>query len=96
MSQIFRLFWLRETGCDAGTPLRAGSSSSELEVRIRGAGFGGGRRGELMLSLPYLDQREWRKRGEILAGLAWERCGNAISAVLPPAWRCVTPRRTWR
>jgi hypothetical protein len=36
------------------------------------------------LHLPYLDQREWRRRGEILAACAWKRSGNAVFPVLPP------------
>jgi hypothetical protein len=83
MSQLFRLYWLRETGCDAGTPL--GAHQLEPEVQIKALELAAEEPGEFVLSLPYLDQREWRKRGELFAGLAWERCGNAIAPVLPPA-----------
>jgi len=37
--------------------------------------------GEIFLRLPYLDRREWPKRGEILASLLLERHGDVISFV---------------
>lgn len=93
MSQLFRLFWLRETGCDAGTPLRAAELEPEIRQRVLAlagtatnpnrAGPGG--EGEIALRLPYLDRHEWRKRGKILALLTLERRGNVISFVPSPA-----------
>jgi hypothetical protein len=83
MSQLFRLFWLRETGCDAGTPVRA--VELEPEIRQRVLELASTERGEIALRLPYLDQREWRKRSEILAALPLERRGDVISVVLGPA-----------
>ena len=106
MSQLFRLFWLRETGCDAGTPLRAAELEPEIRQRVlaladpgtadpgtadpvtkeNGAGENrAGENGEIALRLPYLDRREWRKRGEILASLRLERRGDVISFVPGPA-----------
>jgi len=89
MSHQFRLFWLRETGCDAGTPLRAAELEPEIRHRVLAlaaletnedyVGDSGGC--EISLRLPYLDRREWRKRGEILAGLELERNGDVISFV---------------
>lgn len=100
--QIFRLFWLRETGCDAGTPLRADQLEPQFQslelhkkiVELAGSGFQGGASrqdasgevasGEVTLRLPYLQQREWRRRGEILSALRWERQGCVVAPVLPP------------
>ena len=92
MAQRYQLFWLRETGCDAGTPLR----DDELEPELHAGENTGEDAGEeapktpaktlpakITLRLPYLDRREWSKRGEILAALPWERLGNVISPVLP-------------
>jgi hypothetical protein len=86
MSQLFRLFWLRETGCDAGTPLRAAELEPEIRQRVvalavarNGVGEDGA--GEIALRLPYMDHREWRKRGEILSALRLERRGDVISFV---------------
>jgi hypothetical protein len=87
MSQLFRLFWLREAGCDAGTPLRAGELAPEIqssEILSRILDLAECASEELWLRLPYLDRREWRRRGEILAGCTWERSGNVISPVLSP------------
>jgi hypothetical protein len=96
--QIFRLFWLRETGCDAGTPLRADQLEPQLQspelqkkiVELAAAASGEvafqeNASGEVTLRLPYLEQREWRRRGEILSALRWERQGCVISPVLPAA-----------
>lgn len=86
MPHTFRLFWLRENGCDAGTPLRADELDQQLEspeFSKKALALAGAFSGELTLRLPYLDRREWRNRREILAGLEWERRGNAISPVLP-------------
>ncbi len=80
MSQHFRLFWLRETGCDAGSPLRA--DELEPEIRDRILELAADAPGEVVLQFPYLDRREWRRRAEILAGLAWERRDNVIVPVL--------------
>lgn len=86
MPQLFRLFWLRETGCDTGTPLRAEDLEPEIqnpEVLGKLLELAGEDCGELLLRLPYIDRREWPKRREILGALAWERQGNVIFPVLP-------------
>ena len=58
MSKAFRLHWLRETGCDAGTLLRA----DELEpaIRQRALELAAGGPKEIGIHLPFLDKREWR------------------------------------
>jgi hypothetical protein len=88
MPQLFHLFWLRETGCDAGTPLRAVELEPEIRQRVLAlAGPSTGESGEceIALRLPYLDRREWPKRGEILARLPLARRDDVISFVPGPA-----------
>ncbi len=48
-------------------------------------GVGASEAGEIALRLPYMDHREWRKRGEILAALPLVRRGDVISFVAAPA-----------
>ncbi len=97
MSQLFRLFWLRETGCDAGTLLRSCELEPELQSPLvhrqileladgasQEEGVSGEVSAEILLLLPYLSQREWRRRGELLAGCTWKRRGNIIFPELPP------------
>ena len=76
----FHLYWLRETGCDYGTVLRA----EELPSAIRSCvlELAAGNSGEFLVRLPYLDRREWRARQEILSAMPMERRGNLIRAVL--------------
>jgi hypothetical protein len=87
MSQAFRLHWLRETGCDAGTLLRA----DELEpaIRQRALELAAGGPNEIAIHLPFLDKREWAHRDEILRSLTLERRGDSIVCCLPirPALR---------
>jgi hypothetical protein len=88
MPPLFRLFWLRETGCDAGTPLRAEELEPEIRQKVlelagtRAEESGGG---EIALHLPYLDRRESRKRGQFLASMALERRGDVLAFVPGPA-----------
>jgi hypothetical protein len=82
MSQLFRLFWLREAGCDAGTLLRAAELEPEIRQRVLALAENGA--DEIALRLPYLDRREWPRRGEILAALPLERHGDVISFVAAP------------
>jgi hypothetical protein len=82
MSHDFRLFWLRETGCDAGTLLRA--DQLEPEIRDRVIALATGMEGETVLRLPFFDLRDWKRRREILPGLRLEKHGNEISSTLDP------------
>jgi hypothetical protein len=81
MSQAFRLHWLRETGCDAGTLLRA----DELEpaIRQRALELAAGDPNEIAIHLPFLDKREWAHRDEIPRSLTLERRGDSIVCSLP-------------
>jgi hypothetical protein len=83
MTNIFRLFWLRESGCDAGT--RVGGDDLEPEIRQRVLDLVGDSQGEITLRLPFMDRRDWRRRGEILAALLLAREGDTIHCVLAPA-----------
>jgi len=79
----FRLFWLRETGCDAGVVIEA--REIERSIRDRVMTLTGGEGGEFALRLPYLDRHQWRRRGPILRNLNYEREGRLIRAILTPA-----------
>jgi hypothetical protein len=103
----FRLYWLRETGCDRGTPIGAEELPSPIRDRV--LELVAGDSGEFLVRLPYCDRREWRARDEILATTPLERRGNLIRAVLDhpaatrdtaatlaltdPAWRDTPPER---
>lgn len=82
MPYKFRVDWLRENGRDAGTIWGPDQLPPEIKSRI--LELAGEECGELSLRLPYMDRREWRKRGEILASLQWKRFGHCIEPVLPP------------
>ncbi|MBV8847098.1 MAG: hypothetical protein JO307_30180 [Bryobacterales bacterium] len=81
MSCTFRLFWLREDGCDAGTLLRADQLDSRIKDRVLELANGDG--AEIGIRLPFFDKREWRRREELLSGLTLKRSGNAIVCSLP-------------
>jgi hypothetical protein len=79
---MFRLFWLRESGCDAGTLVSAGElpqSISRRVLELAGSGCG-----ELSIRLPFYDRKECRRQHELLAALPFERAGSLIRAVLDP------------
>ena len=81
MTKRFRLYWLKESGCELGTPVDA----DELDAVIRGrvlelAGDDGG---PLTLHLPFLDGRESRRRAESLRSVVLEREGEVIRSVPP-------------
>jgi hypothetical protein len=82
MSHAFRLFWLRETGCDAGTLLRADELDPEIRERV--LALATEIEGEVVLRLPFFDLSEWKRRRDLLAALPWERHGNEISSPLGP------------
>jgi len=81
-SPTFRVFWLRENGCDAGVVRPA--NEIEPAIRERILSLTGGEDGEFILRLPYMDRNEWKQRGKILRSLAYERDGRLIRAILKP------------
>lgn len=82
MSQRFFLYWLRENGYDAGTPLRADELDPAIGSRVVELAADCG---EVRLRLPYLEKKEWRKREKALGALEFARRGDLIFPVLSPA-----------
>jgi hypothetical protein len=78
-SPMCSLYWLRESGCDAGTPVNVGDLPAPLRDRI----------GSLCppdrfnLRLPFFDRREERMQEELLGKLEFELAGDTIRAILP-------------
>jgi hypothetical protein len=83
MPRVFRLYWLREDGCDAGTPLGAGELDPAIRERVKA--LAGEDEGETVLRLPFLDRREWKRRAEVLHALELVRDGDSIHCVLDSA-----------
>ena len=69
----FYLFWLRESGCDAGTPVTAAELPASIQDRILQLA---GSSSSLHLRLPYLNRIEERHAEDALAGVAFERTGD--------------------
>src|ERR1700720_3746265 len=97
-----RLYWLRETGCDTGTPIEVEELDAPIRQRVMEL-LGKDRR-EIALYLPFMDQRECRRRAEVSRAMRFERRGDSIRAIpatfiadlrdraamlvaLHPAWR---------
>jgi hypothetical protein len=80
--QTFRLYWLRESGCDAGTPTTAGQLPSAIRDRV--VALARNETTDLSVRLPFLDRRDCRRQDEILSALPFERAGDVIRAVLSP------------
>jgi hypothetical protein len=110
MAKKLRLYWLRETGCDAGTPINA--EELDAPIRQRVMELTGKDRQEIALYLPFMDRRECRRRAEVSRAMKFERTGDAIRAIpatliaelrdraamlvaLHPAWRNI-PRSAMR
>jgi hypothetical protein len=81
MTKRFRLFWLKESGCELGTPVDA----DELDAVIRGRvlELAGSDAGPLTVHLPFLDSRESRRRAESLRSVVLVREGDVIRSVPP-------------
>ncbi len=79
MTKRFRLYWLKESGCDLGTPVNA----DELEIIIRGRvlELAGNDDGPLTVYLPFLDSRESQRRAESLRSVVLERKDDAIRSI---------------
>jgi hypothetical protein len=108
MTKRFHMYWMRESGCDVGTPLDA----ADLDAVIRGRvlELAGGDDRPLDLYLPFLDSRESRRRTEALRSVTLVREGDTIRSVPPtgaarlrdraalllathPAWTGAPPER---
>ena len=81
MTKRFRLYWLKESGCDLGTPVNA--DELDVVIRARVAELAGGDDRPLTIHLPFLDGRESRRRAEALRGVTLVREGDAIRSVPP-------------
>ncbi len=86
-SPTFELFWLRETGCDAGTPLTAEDLPPSIRERVIALACedAAAAPATFQLRLPYVDRIEERTQDQLLAVLPFERTGTLIRAVLDPA-----------
>jgi hypothetical protein len=82
MELIFNLHWLREGGCDTGTPTPVNELEDAIRDRVIKAAIGA--EGRLALKLPFLDLREMRRRTEVLGDLHFQRCGNEVLPLLTP------------
>jgi hypothetical protein len=84
---VFRLYWLRESASDFGTPMSAEGLPASIRERILALARepAGEPSGEFAVRLPYMDQRELRRPATTLAAIRYERTGRLIRAVLPPA-----------
>ncbi|MGH9592543.1 MAG: hypothetical protein ACRD5L_05585, partial [Bryobacteraceae bacterium] len=74
------MYWLRESGCDAGTPISAGELPPAIRERV--VELAAGEAGEIAVRLPFLDRKDYRRQDQILRALPLERAGNVIRAVL--------------
>jgi hypothetical protein len=83
MTKRFHLYWLRESGCDLGTPLDAADLDAVIRAQVLELAGAGDR--PLDLYLPFLDSRESRRRAEALRGVTLVREGDAIRSVPPTA-----------
>jgi hypothetical protein len=83
MTKRFRMYWLRESGCDLGIPLDADELDAAIRARV--LDLAGAGDGPLDLYLPFLDGRESHRRAEALRGVTLVREGDAIRSVPPTA-----------
>ena len=79
MTKRFHLYWMRESGCDLGKPLDADQLDPVIRARVVGLANGDDR--TLDLYLPFLDNRESRRRAEALRPVTLVREGDAIRGV---------------
>jgi hypothetical protein len=105
-SPLFQMYWLRETGCDAGTPLDTEDLPGSIRTRVLELAVGDGIAAppaKFSLRLPFFDKREERQQDDLLAALPFEREGTLIRAMLaaPAATRdmaatCALTDPRWR
>jgi hypothetical protein len=84
MDHNFQLYWRRETGCDAGTPVALEDLDPVIQPRILQLAREMGE-GPIAIRLPFLDRREWRRRAESLRAVKFVRDGQVIRHVPPNA-----------
>lgn len=77
------MYWLKESGCDLGTPL--GAEDLDAVIRARVLELAGAGDGPLDLYLPFLDGRESHRRAEALRAVRLVREGDTIRSVPPTA-----------
>lgn len=111
MTKKLRLYWLRETGCDTGTPIKAEELDAPLRQRVME--LTGKDQHEIALYLPFMDRCECRRRAEVARAMKLERRGDTIRAIpatpmaelrdraamlvaLDPAWRDTPEERDAR
>jgi hypothetical protein len=83
MTKRFHMYWLRESGCDLGTPLDADELDAAIRARV--VELAGSDNRTLDLYLPFLDSRESHRRAEALRGATLVREGDTIRSVPPTA-----------
>ena len=81
MMKRFHMYWMRESGCDLGTPLEAHELDAVIRARVMELAGGDDR--TLDLYLPFLDGRESNRRAEALRAVTLVREGDAIRSVPP-------------
>lgn len=83
MTKRFHLYWMRESGCDLGTPLDADQLDAVIRARVLELAGAPDQDRSLDLYLPFLDGRESRRRAEALRRVTLVRAGDAIRSVPP-------------
>ncbi len=73
------MYWLRESGCDLGTPLDADELDSVIRARV--LELAGSGDSPLDLYLPFLDTRESHRQAEALRAVTLVREGDSIRSV---------------
>ncbi|MEO8100642.1 MAG: hypothetical protein ABI811_23290 [Acidobacteriota bacterium] len=84
----FYLYWLRETGCDAGTPIGAGDIPASIRERILTLAKSDSLAASpatFHLRLPFFDRREERQQDQLLPAFTYERTGDLIRPLLSAA-----------
>ena len=81
MTKRFRMYWLREAGCDLGTALDADELDATIRWRVLELAGAGDR--ILDLYLPFLDGRESCRRAEALRAVTLVREGDTIRGIPP-------------
>ncbi len=81
MEKRFKLFWLRETGCDTGVPVDPTELESSIRTKVMDLAKDDS--GPITIRLPFMDRREWARRSETMRGVHLARGGDIIFAADP-------------